>query len=613
MAPIDPYLYPVAVLLLSMGVAAAEALWPWRPKQRQWRSRLWSDALHLVFNAHFLGVLLFLVATTFVIPPLERLLTSAGLSEVLFLKVAASWPVWVQIIVVLVVVDFLQWCVHNLLHRVPFLWDFHKVHHSVVDGEMDWIVSFRFQWTEVVVYKSCLYLPLAFFGFGAEAVLFHAIFGTAIGHLNHANLKLTWGPLRYVLNSPVMHIWHHDYEGDTKTTVNFGIIFSCWDWIFGTAKMPESPPARIGFKGVETFPTTFFAHAGWPLAGRASGALTTSFGVALLTAGAVFIWGPGGNDTPMLGEVAASSQPRSRRVFSYAESPEEATKALAHFGTEAKAAGFAQPEQSVSVDELARALQAPRLRVVDVRPEDRFNAGHIPSAQRIGREDYSVGKPIPGMTQSKDDLTALLAALDVTDEDSLVLYGDGGPEPYRLWWSLKTVLGRPSRVLDGGLTRWKAQGHGIATGARPPLVRNTPPASNAPQGTWAEVGAWAKTATVLDTRTKDEFEGVFVHRKAARGGRLPGARHFEWTRVFRSAKDPRMKDVSGLKRAFTKIGLSPGQRTLTMCQSGTRSASVLFALLQAGWSDENVKNYDGSWAEYSRLQTPVATGKEVQQ
>src|SRR5207253_2798161 len=139
----------------------------------------------------------------------------------------------------------------------------HKIHHTVVDGEMDFIVSFRFHWLELVVYRSLLYLPLAFFGFSPVAALVHAIFGTLIGHLNHANLD--FGPRwwRWLLNSPRMHIWHHDHAASGRATRNYGIIFSVWDWLFGTASMPGHPPERLGFAGCEALPRDFLAQQAW--------------------------------------------------------------------------------------------------------------------------------------------------------------------------------------------------------------------------------------------------------------------------------------------------------------------------------------------------------------
>jgi sterol desaturase/sphingolipid hydroxylase (fatty acid hydroxylase superfamily) len=261
-------IYPIGLAVCSILVFVFEALWPRRPQQRQFRPFLWSDLIHLVFNGHFLGVGLFLIATRWVLPPLDGLLHRAHLDHALYRNLAQSWPLWLQIPLVLLLLDFMQWCIHNLLHRVGFLWKLHQVHHSVVDGEMDWIVSFRFHFGEVIVYKTLEYLPLAFFGFSGTALMVHAIFGTLIGHLNHANLDWDYGPLRYLLNNPRMHLWHHDYDAPPGRARNFGIVFSIWDYLFRTASVPDGAPRALGFPGVEKFPHNFFGHETWPLSGR---------------------------------------------------------------------------------------------------------------------------------------------------------------------------------------------------------------------------------------------------------------------------------------------------------------------------------------------------------
>jgi sterol desaturase/sphingolipid hydroxylase (fatty acid hydroxylase superfamily) len=256
---VSAYIYPIALAICSVFVMVLEALFPRRKQQKQLRATLPSDLLHLVFNGHFLGVILYGIAERFVLPTLHAWIDGMPVG------IASSWPIWAQIVVVLVVFDFIQWCIHRLLHYVPWLWEFHKVHHSVVDGEMDYLVSFRFHWMEAVVYKSLQYLPLLFFGFGSEAIMVHAIFGTLIGHLNHSNLDWGHGAWRYVLNSPRMHLWHHDWDAAASGTKNFGIIFSAWDWIFGTAKMERDPPQRIGFEGVARFPRFFITQNIWPI------------------------------------------------------------------------------------------------------------------------------------------------------------------------------------------------------------------------------------------------------------------------------------------------------------------------------------------------------------
>jgi len=617
-----PLVYPIALALISLLTVGLEAAFKWRKGQRQLRGWLWSDLLHLVFNGHFLGVIIYGIATHRILPHVDHLLAREGWTDALYRNAAADWPTWVQIVVALFVIDFLQWCVHNLLHRVPLFWEFHKTHHSVVDGEMDWIVAFRFQWTEVVVYRTALFVPLAWFGFGLEAIMFHAIFGTLIGHLNHANLQWDYGPLRYLLNSPKMHIWHHDYEGDSRTTVNFGIIFSLWDWIFGTAKMPGASPARIGFPGVERFPRDFFRQMAWPLGqwlpeGRASRVVAGMAGVLVIGSGYALARPPP-PATPMLGERASSSRPSAgARFFDYPSSVEEADRRLAAFGTEARKRGHARPDLMVSAHELAGALGSGTLAIIDVRPRFRFEEGHIPSAQSMERSDYSLSEPVPGVSKPAPGLQALLRERGVDERDVVVLYGDGGPEPYRLWWTLRTVGELEVRILDGGLAEWMAAGHGIAEGAPQDVEPGdiTLPEAKDPI-LWSTVAARLEEApetVVVDTRSAEEFIGAKHHRKAARAGRIPGARHLDWWRVWRDGlTDQRLRSPQQIRALAASVGVMVDEPVVTMCQSGTRSSVLFFALLQAGFEDEALMNYDGSWAEYSRLsELPLATGDPV--
>lgn len=251
--------YAAWLALVSGGVALLERLAPARPAQRALRRSLPWDLVYLVFNGHFLGVLLAMGFAHTAGP----LLDAMGASVLLARGWASDWPLAVQAVIAVVSLDFIQWNVHRMLHAVPAFWRFHQVHHSVVHGEMDWIVSFRFHWMEAVIYKTVQYAPLALLGFSGDALMIHAVLGTLVGHLNHANLDWGRGPWRYLLNSPRMHIWHHD--ADAARARNFGIIFSCWDWLFRTAFLPDHPPARLGFPGVESLPRDFPRRSLWPL------------------------------------------------------------------------------------------------------------------------------------------------------------------------------------------------------------------------------------------------------------------------------------------------------------------------------------------------------------
>jgi len=237
---------------VSLAVLLAERLVPWR-QQRLLRPQLLQDIFWFGFNGylnrHAFGWL-FLAITTWIAASFEQ---TVGLAprEV---GLVAGAPLWAQVALLLVVSDFLEWLIHNALHRVPALWAFHRIHHSI--HTMDWIGNYRFHWMEAVVYRSLKYLPLTLLGVEYTAVLVVAVILLTIGHLNHSNLNISWGPLRYVLNSPRMHIWHHDTQIRGTAGVNFAVIFSLWDWLLGTAYMPAGPrmPERLGFKSDDRLP-----------------------------------------------------------------------------------------------------------------------------------------------------------------------------------------------------------------------------------------------------------------------------------------------------------------------------------------------------------------------
>jgi sterol desaturase/sphingolipid hydroxylase (fatty acid hydroxylase superfamily) len=176
----------------------------------------------------------------------------------------ASWPIWSQFLLLFVLADFIQWNVHRWLHYSPWLWEFHKVHHSV--EQMGFAAHLRYHWMETIVYKSVQYIPLSMIGFGLDDFFILHLVTILIGHLNHANVKITYGPLKYVLNNPVMHLWHHAKEIPAERHgVNYGISLSLWDYLFGTAYIPnQNANEQLGFEDQETFPKTFFQQLTHP-------------------------------------------------------------------------------------------------------------------------------------------------------------------------------------------------------------------------------------------------------------------------------------------------------------------------------------------------------------
>lgn len=232
------------LLLLAVLFVLLERIWPRDTRPGLLGKRTLNNLAYLVFTSEYAGVLLGYV-TALWIRELNLHFPQGAVAE---------WAVWAQFLGLFLVVDLLRWCTHRMLHRVPLLWEFHKVHHSTV--EMDWIGNWRFHWMEIAVYNTVLYLPTVLLGVQGEVALAVGVLDTAIGHFAHANLRWKIGWLRYVVNSPEMHVWHHAHPDSGPIDRNFGLSLSAWDWLFGTAYLPGHDPNRLGFEGIERYPDT---------------------------------------------------------------------------------------------------------------------------------------------------------------------------------------------------------------------------------------------------------------------------------------------------------------------------------------------------------------------
>jgi sterol desaturase/sphingolipid hydroxylase (fatty acid hydroxylase superfamily) len=253
------------LVVLSLLVWRLEVIFPWRKNQKVIRKDFWLDAFYMFFNFYFFKLVFFAGLAAITAQGFTELI--GGNTEVISLFEARELPYWAQLIVFFLAMDFVQWLVHNTLHRFDFLWQFHKVHHSV--EEMGFAAHLRYHWMENVFYTPAKYLTfLLIGGFEPSSVFIIYYINIAIGHLNHANLNLDYGPLKYLLNNPKMHIWHHakDLPEDRKNGANFGISLSVWDYIFRTNYIPSSGrDIELGFEDMEKFPDTFLGQNLYPL------------------------------------------------------------------------------------------------------------------------------------------------------------------------------------------------------------------------------------------------------------------------------------------------------------------------------------------------------------
>jgi len=252
--------YFYGLIAISLFFFLLEMFRPWRKNQPKFRTDFWLDAFYMFFNFFLFSLIIYNAASNVVVEFLNTQFEYIGITNIVALEVS-GWPGWVQLFTLFIVRDFVHWWVHRLLHTVPFLWEFHKVHHSV--KQMGFAAHLRYHWMENVVYRTLEYLPLAMVGFGIDDFFIVHIITLTVGHFNHSNISVPLGPLKYLFNNPQMHIWHHAYHmpDSHPRGINFGITLSIWDYIFGTAHIPhEGRDIKLGFPGVETFPKDFIGQ-----------------------------------------------------------------------------------------------------------------------------------------------------------------------------------------------------------------------------------------------------------------------------------------------------------------------------------------------------------------
>lgn len=234
-----------------------EATFPWHKKHKAFRKDFWLDVFYMFFNFFFFSLIIYNASSDVVVNLFNDALAQIGIRNVVAFNVM-DWPLWSHLLIGFIVRDFVQWWIHRLLHTVPALWEFHKVHHSV--EQMGFAAHLRFHWMETVVYRTIEYIPLALIGIGLRDFFIIHIISLAIGHFNHSNIKINLGYFKYVFNNPQMHIWHHakDLPKERSRGVNFGLSLSIWDYIFRTNYIPyEGRDIPLGFGDVEKFPKGF--------------------------------------------------------------------------------------------------------------------------------------------------------------------------------------------------------------------------------------------------------------------------------------------------------------------------------------------------------------------
>jgi thiosulfate/3-mercaptopyruvate sulfurtransferase len=279
---------------------------------------------------------------------------------------------------------------------------------------------------------------------------------------------------------------------------------------------------------------------------------------------------------------------------------------------------YAHPEVLVSTEWLAEHLNDNSVRIIE-SDEDvlLYEVSHIPGAQKVDWHadlNDAVIRDYVGREQFQE----LLRTLGIDDSTTVIFYGDKNN-----WWAAYAfwvfrLFGfENARLLDGGRTKWEAEGRTMTTD-RPSFARTAyeaPPRSDEQiRAFFADALEQSKASRPLvDVRSPQEFTGERTHMPdypqegTLRGGHIPGARSVPWTRA--ANPDATFKPALELRAIYEREqGLKASDDIITYCRIGERSAHTWFVLTYLlGY--QQVRNYDGSWTEWGNtVRAPIAVG-----
>jgi sterol desaturase/sphingolipid hydroxylase (fatty acid hydroxylase superfamily) len=242
----------IAGLTLAFGILAR--LMPCNPGMHWWKNPRGAATDFLYW---FMVPLFLRIARALLLWAGVKLLF--GGAEPNFLPVR-QYPLWLQCVLILLIQDVLLYMMHRIFHT-RLAWKYHAVHHSPT--VLDWMSTARFHPINYLFSFTFADVAVLLMGFSPEALILLVPFNLIYSAMTHANLKWTFGPLRYVFASPVFHRWHHttEKEGIDK---NFASTFPFLDLMFGTFYMPAGKrPEQFG-NGEHDFPEDFWGQFIYP-------------------------------------------------------------------------------------------------------------------------------------------------------------------------------------------------------------------------------------------------------------------------------------------------------------------------------------------------------------
>ena len=242
------------ILVLSLIFIPIEMFLPKRSEQTKFHPEWKTDLIYL-FKAQLL-VQYIAVAVKL---PAELFFSDIGMEQVQ--NLVSYLPFLLQLFLAMFVADLFQYLAHRSFHVNSLLWRFHSVHHSI--KYVDWISGSRLHMVDIFVTRSFSYIPLYVLGFSNDVFYVYVVIVAIQAVIAHANTRIPFGFLKYLLVTPQYHHWHHckDQKFYNK---NYAIHFPFIDKMFGTYYLPGNDwPQEMGLEN-EKFPKGYFRQFIYP-------------------------------------------------------------------------------------------------------------------------------------------------------------------------------------------------------------------------------------------------------------------------------------------------------------------------------------------------------------
>lgn len=222
------------------------------PEHSAWRPR-WSD---VKADAAFIGVV------QIALPQALAALSVIALASWMHRHVAHAWwphgwPLWAQVAIVVLAVDFMRYWLHRACHRYLPLWKLHEVHHS---PEILYVLNVgRFHPLEKTLHFALDTAPFLIIGVAPEVIAGYFLMYSVNGLFQHSNVRLRHGWLNYIAATAETHRWHHARDPQTAAC-NFSNTTIVWDLLFGTWRLhPNQAASNVGIPD-ESYPESFWSQ-----------------------------------------------------------------------------------------------------------------------------------------------------------------------------------------------------------------------------------------------------------------------------------------------------------------------------------------------------------------